>query len=109
MAWSSAPGSARTAPTAPRCSAGAVPNALWCADVKGEFKLGNGRYCYPLTAQPQPPDREAGEIVEAVGTGERQTVVASDGDRQAAVAEQPLEASMTGASRVDSRASHRSR
>jgi len=30
-------------------SAGAVPNALWCADFKGEFKLGNGRYCYPLT------------------------------------------------------------
>jgi hypothetical protein len=26
-----------------------VPNALWCADFKGEFKLGNGRYCYPLT------------------------------------------------------------
>ena len=30
-------------------SAGAEPNALWCADFKGEFKLGNGRYCYPLT------------------------------------------------------------
>lgn len=30
-------------------SAGAVPNDLWCADFKGEFKLGNGRYCYPLT------------------------------------------------------------
>ena len=30
-------------------SPGAVPNALWCADFKGEFKLGNGRYCYPLT------------------------------------------------------------
>jgi len=24
------------------------PNALWCADYKGEFMLGN-RYCYPLT------------------------------------------------------------
>ena len=22
---------------------------LWCADFKGEFKLGNGEYCYPLT------------------------------------------------------------
>src|SRR3546814_2612009 len=22
---------------------------LWCVDFKGEFKLGNGRYCYPLT------------------------------------------------------------
>jgi len=30
-------------------SAGAGPNDLWCADFKGEFRLGNGRYCYPLT------------------------------------------------------------
>jgi transposase InsO family protein len=30
-------------------SAGASANDLWCADFKGEFKLGNGRYCYPLT------------------------------------------------------------
>jgi transposase InsO family protein len=30
-------------------SAGATPNTLWCVDFKGEFKLGNGRYCYPLT------------------------------------------------------------
>jgi transposase InsO family protein len=30
-------------------SAGANPNDLWCTDFKGEFKLGNGRYCYPLT------------------------------------------------------------
>ena len=26
-----------------------VPNGLWCADYKGEFLLGNQRYCYPLT------------------------------------------------------------
>jgi len=25
------------------------PNALWCADYKGEFLLGNRQYCYPLT------------------------------------------------------------
>jgi putative transposase len=25
------------------------PNLLWCADYKGEFMLGNRRYCYPLT------------------------------------------------------------
>jgi putative transposase len=25
------------------------PNTLWCADYKGEFMLGNRRYCYPLT------------------------------------------------------------
>ena len=24
-------------------------NVLWCADYKGEFLLGNHRYCYPLT------------------------------------------------------------
>jgi transposase InsO family protein len=30
-------------------STGAAPNDLWCVDFKGEFKLGNGRYCYPLT------------------------------------------------------------
>jgi transposase InsO family protein len=30
-------------------SAGAAPNALWCVDFKGEFKLGDRRYCYPLT------------------------------------------------------------
>lgn len=30
-------------------SAGADANDLWCADFKGEFKLGSGRYCYPLT------------------------------------------------------------
>ena len=30
-----------------------VPNALWCVDFKGEFKLGNGRYCYPLTVTDQ--------------------------------------------------------
>src|SRR6478672_9954262 len=27
----------------------ADPNALWCADYKGEFMLGDRRYCYPLT------------------------------------------------------------
>ena len=30
------------------CGAG-QPNQLWCADDKGEFMLGNRRYCYPLT------------------------------------------------------------
>lgn len=25
------------------------PNDVWCADFKGQFKLGNGRWCYPLT------------------------------------------------------------
>ena len=30
-------------------SAGVRPNDLWCTDFKGEFKLGNHQYCYPLT------------------------------------------------------------
>jgi transposase InsO family protein len=34
-------------------SAAALPNDLWCADFKGEFKLGNGHYCYPLTVTDQ--------------------------------------------------------
>jgi transposase InsO family protein len=25
------------------------PNQVWCADFKGQFRMGNGRYCYPLT------------------------------------------------------------
>lgn len=34
-------------------SAAPGPNDLWCADFKGEFKLGNGQYCYPLTITDQ--------------------------------------------------------
>ena len=30
-------------------SAGLNANDLWCTDYKGEFQLGNKRYCYPLT------------------------------------------------------------
>ena len=30
-------------------SAGLDPNELWCTDYKGEFMLGDKRYCYPLT------------------------------------------------------------
>lgn len=25
------------------------PNDVWCIDFKGQFRLGSGRYCYPLT------------------------------------------------------------
>jgi transposase InsO family protein len=42
-------GKARNRATGTPLSEGAAPNDLWCADFKGEFKLGNGRYCYPLT------------------------------------------------------------
>ena len=27
----------------------AAPNDLWTADFKGQFRTGNGAYCYPLT------------------------------------------------------------
>lgn len=26
-----------------------APNTVWCADYKGQFKMGSGAYCYPLT------------------------------------------------------------
>ena len=37
------------APAGTTLSRPTEPNALWCADYKGEFMLGNRRYCYPLT------------------------------------------------------------
>jgi transposase InsO family protein len=43
------PGKPRKRATGTPLSQGAAANDLWCADFKGEFKLGNGRYCYPLT------------------------------------------------------------
>jgi len=39
----------RHAATGTELSRPTEPNALWCADYKGEFMLGNRRYCYPLT------------------------------------------------------------
>ncbi len=30
-----------------------APNDLWCTDFKGEFQLGDRRYCYPLTVTDQ--------------------------------------------------------
>lgn len=30
-----------------------APNKLWCTDFKGQFKMGNDRYCYPLTITDQ--------------------------------------------------------
>ena len=30
-----------------------APNDLWCADYKGQFRLGCGAYCYPLTISDQ--------------------------------------------------------
>ncbi|MBW7848851.1 MAG: transposase [Bacteroidales bacterium] len=42
-------GKRRRKATGTALSPGTAPNDLWCADFKGEFKLGDGRYCYPLT------------------------------------------------------------
>lgn len=42
-------------------------------------------------AEPQPPDRQLRQIVKAVGTGERQTIIAADRRRQAALGKDPLE------------------
>src|SRR5436190_16286405 len=39
----------RHAATGTELSRPMAPNALWCADYKGEFMLGNRQYCYPLT------------------------------------------------------------
>jgi transposase InsO family protein len=36
-------------PAPPPVRRGSEPNDVWCVDYKGEFRLGNGRYCYPLT------------------------------------------------------------
>jgi putative transposase len=30
-------------------SLASAPNELWCTDYKGEFMMGNKKYCYPLT------------------------------------------------------------
>ena len=40
---------ARSARTGTTLAPATQPNGLWCADYKGEFRLGNQRYCYPLT------------------------------------------------------------
>jgi transposase InsO family protein len=42
-------GARRAHATGTALSAGEAPNDLWGVDYKGEFKLGNGAYCYPLT------------------------------------------------------------
>jgi len=48
-------------------SEGAAPNELWCADFKGEFKLGNGSYCYPLTVRVTFDPSLVGEIYRCPG------------------------------------------
>src|SRR6478736_4326029 len=42
-------GPKRNRATGTPLSLGQKPNELWCTDYKGEFLLGNKKYCYPLT------------------------------------------------------------
>lgn len=54
------------------------PNDLWCADYKGQFRLGNGRYCYPLTVTDQASRYILGcEAFEGID-GERARLVFED-------------------------------
>jgi putative transposase len=41
----------RSGAWAPARTAADEPNRVWTADFKGEFRLGSGRLCYPLTVQ----------------------------------------------------------
>jgi transposase InsO family protein len=43
----------RHQPTATALRAAAAPNEVWCIDYKGQFRLGDGTYCYPLTITDQ--------------------------------------------------------
>lgn len=43
----------RVAPYTSTLGRADAPNAIWCADYKGQFRLGNGRYCFPLTVTDQ--------------------------------------------------------
>lgn len=39
----------RVQPSPNRLTPAKEPNELWSADFKGQFKMGNGHWCYPLT------------------------------------------------------------
>jgi transposase InsO family protein len=43
----------RATPTIGPLTEGKSPNEVWAIDFKGQFKLGNGSYCYPLTLTDQ--------------------------------------------------------
>ena len=49
MAWWHAARRSRTRAEGTPLSEGLHPNDLWSTDYKGEFQLGDKRYCYPLT------------------------------------------------------------
>jgi transposase InsO family protein len=41
------------APLPTHLSTASAPNDVWCIDYKGQFRLGGGPYCYPLTLSDQ--------------------------------------------------------
>lgn len=43
----------RHVPTPTGLRAVTAPNDVWCIDYKGQFRLGDGTYCYPLTITDQ--------------------------------------------------------
>lgn len=43
----------RHTPQPTRLCEAAAPNDVWCIDYKGQFRLGDGSYCYPLTLTDQ--------------------------------------------------------
>jgi len=43
----------RHRPAATGLSEATAPNHVWCIDYKGQFRLGDGTYCYPLTITDQ--------------------------------------------------------
>jgi transposase InsO family protein len=43
----------RHVPSPTRLREAAAPNDVWCIDYKGQFRLGDGTYCYPLTITDQ--------------------------------------------------------
>jgi len=65
----------RNRATGTALSAGTQPGDLWCADFKGEFKTGDGRYCYPLTVTDHASRRIM--AVEALETTREVPVIAA--------------------------------
>jgi transposase InsO family protein len=43
----------RHEPAATKLREAVAPNDVWCIDYKGQFRLGDGTYCYPLTVTDQ--------------------------------------------------------
>ena len=43
----------RHVPMPTKLRAATAPNEVWCIDYKGQFRLGDGTYCYPLTITDQ--------------------------------------------------------